>query len=472
MARNALDACFGPEIWVKGEIHGLKVHAKSGHTYFDLVEKPSRDTDSSIAKVSCAFFRGAFVKWKASMNSMGFGPFELSSGLEVKLRAKVDLFVKEGRFQLIVQEFDPGYTFGAIAKRRAQTIEALQSSGLMNRNKELPLPPLPLNIGLLTSEGSAAYNDFMSILRKSRFSFSITLFDAHMQGENTVPEVKEGIRALERHKAVDMIVLIRGGGAKTDLFPFDDLNLCRAVALSTKPVITGIGHEIDTSVADMVAHTARVTPTDAARFIVSMADDLWACLINARREIEICAERTFRQEHNRLESLAINLGHISSKSTLTARSQIKSIAYALHSRVSRELSSQEKALLRHTKELQGRSSQGIAHELGGLDLFAERIAHTARVTVDAGLYRLTSAVSSLKHALSATLHFHSELLNQKERLAALMDPSDIFRRGYSITLSSKGTAISDPLDVQHGESITTIVQKGSIMSTVYDKEPQ
>jgi len=406
------------------------------------------------------------------MNFMGFGPFELSSGLEVKLKAKVDLFVKEGRYQLIVQEFDPGYTFGAIAKRRAQTIETLQSSGLMNRNKDLPLPLLPLNTGLLTSGGSAAYNDFMSILNKSGFSFSITLFDAHMQGENTVPEVIEGIRTLQRHPAVDMIVLIRGGGAKTDLFPFDDLNLCRAIALSTKPVITGIGHEIDTSVADMVAHTARVTPTDAARFIVSMADDLWAYLVNARREIEICSERALRHGHNRLESLAVNLGHISSKSALAALSQIKGIAYALHSKVSRELSSQEKVLLRHTKELKGLSSRSIAHELADLDLFHARISHTAQALIDAGLYRLSSAVSSLKHACSAALSFHLELLNQKERLARLMDPSDILRRGYSITLNSKGEAITDPLDVHHGESITTMVHKGSIKSTVYDKEPQ
>ena len=129
MARNTLDACFGPEVWVTGEIHGLKVHAKSGHTYFDLVEKPSPDTDSYIARVSCAFFRGAFMKWKASMNFMGFGPFELSSGLEVKLKAKVDLFVKEGRYQLIVQEFDPGYTFGAIAKRRARLSKRFSPPG-------------------------------------------------------------------------------------------------------------------------------------------------------------------------------------------------------------------------------------------------------------------------------------------------------------------------------------------------------
>ncbi|MBN2299169.1 MAG: exodeoxyribonuclease VII large subunit, partial [Deltaproteobacteria bacterium] len=388
MARGALAECFGPEIWVKGEIHGLKVHAKSGHIYFDLVEKPSPDTDSYIAKVSCAFFRGAFIKWKTSMNCMGFGPFELNSGLEVKLKARVDLFVKEGRFQLIVQELDPGYTFGAIAKKRAQTIEALQSSGLLRKNKELPLPLIPLNIGLLTSEGSAAYNDFMSIIFQSGFSFNITLFDAHMQGENTIPEVIKGISALDRHPAVDMIVLIRGGGAKTDLFPFDDINLCKAIALCTKPVITGIGHEIDVSVADMAAHTSRVTPTDVARFIVCMADDLWAYLINAHREIEISAERAVRQGHNRLESLAVNLGHIASKSTISALSRMKSIVYALHSKVSRELSSQEKALLRHTKELKGTAIQSIGHELGSLDLFHARIRHTAQALIDARIYNM------------------------------------------------------------------------------------
>jgi len=470
MARTALGECFGPEIWVKGEIHGLKLHAKSGHMYFDLVEKPSSSTDSYIAKVSCAFFRGAFIKWQTSMKSMGFGPFELNSGLEIKLKARVDLFVKEGRYQLIVSEIDPGYTFGAIAKRREQTIQALQSSGLLARNKELTLPLIPLNIGLITSEDSAAYNDFMSIVFQSSFSFRITFFDAHMQGDNTVPEVIEGLEALDRHPSVDMIVLVRGGGSKTDLFPFDDINICRAIALCSKPVITGIGHEIDTSVADMVAHTSRVTPTDAARFIVSTADDLLAYLINAHRTMETLVLHTLRQQHKRLESLAVNLDHIASRGTLAALSQMKTIAYTLHSKVTSGLSSREKELTRHIKGLESSSAQFIRHELGTLDLFHAGIQHKARSILETCINNLQSAVSFLKHACTANLSFNSNLIDQKEHMANLMNPADTLRRGYSITMSSTGKAVTDPADIQLDESITTLVQKGSIMSTVYDKE--
>ena len=189
MAQGALNECFGSHIWVTGEIHGLKMHAKSGHVYFDLVEKPSGVSDAYIARVSCAFFRGAFSKWRSTIKSLGLGEFELNSGLEIKLKARVDLYVKEGRYQLIVSEIDPSYTFGAIAKKRTQTIEQLKAEGLLGKNKKLALPHLPLNIGLITSGGSAAYNDFISIILQSSYSFIITLFDAHMQGSNTVPEM-------------------------------------------------------------------------------------------------------------------------------------------------------------------------------------------------------------------------------------------------------------------------------------------
>jgi exodeoxyribonuclease VII large subunit len=197
--------------------------------------------------------------------------------------------------------------------------------GLFDRNKGLAFPELPLNIGLITSEGSAAFADFMRIVRDSPYCFSITLFDAHMQGENTVPEVIRGIKSLERRPGVDSIVIIRGGGAKTDLFSFDDMELCRAIALCTKPVITGIGHEIDVSVADLVAHTYRVTPTDVARHYIALADEVWAFLDMVCRDMTYRCGELLAGGNERLKTASAGLGHIakrwmvSSLSTLQGR---------------------------------------------------------------------------------------------------------------------------------------------------------
>ena len=470
MARNALSECFGPEVWVKGEIHGLKVHAKSGHMYFDLVEKPSGTSDAYIAKVSCAFFKGAFVKWQYSITSLGLGRFELNSGLEIKLKARVDLFVKEGRYQLIVSQIDPGYTFGAIAKKRAETIDHLKATGLMEKNKQLPLPALPLNIGLITSQDSAAYHDFMSIIAQSNYSFIITLFDAHMQGENTVPEVIRGIGTLQRHRMVDTIVIIRGGGAKTDLFSFDDPALCTAIAQCPKPVITGIGHEIDISVADMVAHTYCVTPTDVARFFISQAEDLWEYLNQARQVLSIASQQVRGAAYQRMESNAALLEHITRRWALSAYSRLKGLAYAIHTKVLQNLSARENQLNGITMNLKGHTGLFIEGERRITDLLEVRGKHITQTILDTGFRDIRSALSSLEtasmQALSSNLHF----LDQQEHVVRLMNPAETLKRGYSITLSSSGRRVTDPADVEEGERITTYVQKGTIMSTVYDKE--
>ena len=163
LARASLQAGFPSEIWVQGEIQGLKVHAKSGHLYFDLVEKGPTALEGYIAKISCAFFRGPYTRWRSLLASLGAARFDLNSGIEVRLKARADLFVKEGRYQLIVSEIDPAFTLGAIAKKREQTIQSLRALGLLDRNKGLDFPEIPLNVGLITSGGSAAMADITTL---------------------------------------------------------------------------------------------------------------------------------------------------------------------------------------------------------------------------------------------------------------------------------------------------------------------
>lgn len=471
MAQSALNECFGPQIWVRGEIHGLKVHAKSGHVYFDLVEKSSNDSDAYIARVSCAFFRGSFVKWQSDMKAMGLDGFELNSGLEIKLRARVDLFVKEGRYQLIVSEIDPSYTLGAIAQKRARTIEQLRSEGLLDRNKKLRLSPIPLNIGLITSDGSAAYNDFTSIILPSGYSFSISLYDAHMQGNNTVPEVIRGIHILQAHERVDIIVIIRGGGAKTDLFPFDDPSLCRAIALCSKPVITGIGHEIDVSVADMVAHTYCVTPTDAARFLVSRADELHDYLLQSGQILTVCAQRMIEAARQRLANRAAILQHLGSRWTMGEESRLKTVAYAIHAKVRQYLMSGEMHLSRITAQITDRTGRSIGNCRRDLDICCLNLKHDILTMLNTRADNVESLASSLKLAIPSAVKPGLDLLDRMEHDIMLMHPLKTLMRGYSITMNSHGQAVTQSGSVEVGESITTVVHKGKIMSTVYDKEP-
>jgi exodeoxyribonuclease VII large subunit len=471
LAREALKACFGDEVWVQGEIHGLKVHAKSGHIYFDLVEKQSGSGEGYLARISCAFFRGSFVAWKAGLRSIGMQGFELASGIEVKLKARVDLFAREGRYQLIVSEIDPAYTFGAMARKREQTIEALRAEGLLERNKALPFPEIPRQVGIITSEGSAALNDFVSILSESGYAFTVSLFDAHMQGENTVREVVSGIEVLERHPGVELIVIIRGGGARTDLLPFDDLALCRAVAQCSKPVVTGIGHEIDVSVADLVAHTCCVTPTDAARMLVSRMDEVWAFLERMGRDLFHRGREHLQRAEERLRLRAAGLGHLTRGRIVSESSVLKDFVFYLHTALTRGLSGRERALAALAAGLLNSFRAAVHRRIEALEALPRSITRAAEPAFALHAARLGSLSRDLCGSARESLARGSDSLEHLESLFSAMDPSAVLKRGFSITTDSAGRVITDAAGIGLGESITTRLSRGRIASTVTDKEP-
>lgn len=470
LAREALSACFHDEVWVQGEIHGLKVHAKSGHVYFDLVEKAPGMDGGHVAKIGCAFFRGSFVKWRQALKILGMQDFELAPGIEVRLKARIDLFVREGRYQLIVSEIDPAYTFGAIARKREQTIRALDAAGLLERNKTLQMPRIPRNVGLITSDGSAAFNDFMRVISESGYSFSVTLFDAHMQGENTVPGVLAGIEALQGRPGMDVIVIIRGGGAKTDLFSFDDLSLCRAVARCARPVITGIGHEIDVSVADLVAHTCCVTPTDAGRFLTGRMEEMWAYLDQASRDISHRGREVLQIAGERLRTASSGLGRAARQWMVSALSDLRECAFHLHTALTRELARREQMLVTAASSLTHNSRAAVERQrqvLDGLPQTAIRDTLARFSLLRADLARQQQVLGDHAGAIIARQQDRMEHLGS---LFSAMEPLQTLRRGYSITTDSQGRIVADADMVRKGASITTVLARGRIVSTVKDKE--
>jgi len=469
LARVSLQSCFEPEIWVQGEIQGLKYHAKSGHLYFDLVEKGPAALDGYVAKIGCAFFRNSYTKWRSMLASLGVTRFELNSGIEVKLKARVDLFVKEGRYQLIVSEIDPSFTFGAIARKREQTVQALRAAGLFDRNKGLPFPELPLKIGLITSEGSAAFADFMRIVRDSPYSFSITLFDAHMQGENTVPEVIRGIRALEGRPEVESIAIIRGGGARTDLFSFDDLELCRAIALCTKPVVTGIGHEIDVSVADLVAHTYRVTPTDVARHYVGLADEVWAFLDTACRDLTYRSGELLAGGGERLKTVSAGLGHVAKTWMVSSLSALQGTAFRFHTAVAGSLAKRDQVLGLAVMGIRTHAEKALDRQLLALSEIPPRMARDAGLALLAQGDRIGLISRGIGESSRAALERGEERLGFLETLAGLMDPASTLKRGFSITVDGRGCVVRDAREVEDGDTIVTKLFRGTLKSVVWTR---
>jgi exodeoxyribonuclease VII large subunit len=263
---TALAVCFPDEVWVQGEISSLR-RASSGHVYFELIE-PGPPGAPAVAKVAVALF----ATDKAVVNAIlkRVGGVRMTDGLEIRLRGRVAFYGPQGQLQVKMTSIDPAYTLGRLASEREQVLAVLAQDGLLERNAGVPLAPRPWRVGLVTSADSAAEADFVHELDSSGLGFQVLVADARVQGRDAPRSVTAALARLVRAR-VDVVAVVRGGGARTDLAAFDDLDLARAIATCPVPVLTGIGHEIDTSVADQVAHLAHKTPTACAAHLVGRA---------------------------------------------------------------------------------------------------------------------------------------------------------------------------------------------------------
>lgn len=308
-ARDAIDAELGGPVWVEGEISGFK-KGRNNHTYFDLVEKD--DEDRVIAKVSVALWAGNRAKVNARFKDTG--PIRMDEGVRVRIIGPLELWLPGGRLQLNMQDIDPEFTLELIDSERERVLALLRTEGLLDRNRECPVPIAPRRIGLVTAVGSAAEADFLKTLHDSGLAFDIVFVDAQMQGLGAERTVSAALRTLAAQR-VDLIALVRGGGARTDLATFDHELIARTIAMIDVPVFTGIGHEIDTSVADVVASRSHKTPTACAAAIAALLGDAIARAEASWASVCALAEQQLSRESTRLARVA-RLASTSARSRL------------------------------------------------------------------------------------------------------------------------------------------------------------
>jgi exodeoxyribonuclease VII large subunit len=289
----AITSTFPDEVWVKGSISSL-TRSPNGHVYFDLVE-PADDLGSVAQGVlPVALFSSERHRINAILRRSG--SVRMHDGVEIRIRGRVAYYPPQGRIQLKMSLIDPAYTIGQMAAARHDLLQRMADEGLLNANRGLQLPVVPLRVGLITSNHSAAHADFVHELALSGYPFEVLLFDCRVQGLDAVPSLAEGIYQAGRRE-LDVVVVIRGGGARTDLAAFDHERVARAIATCPLPVIVGVGHEVDRSVADEVAHTSAKTPTASAAMLVEAVRAF-------DREVEQVASRLAGLASARLEAAA------------------------------------------------------------------------------------------------------------------------------------------------------------------------
>lgn len=267
---RTLTDTFGGRIWIEGEIAQANL-AASGHMYLTLVDPDTDDRPGYQPQLSITLFKPQLRQVRATLARTG-DAVELAVGVRVRVGGTLGSYPARSTLQLRMYEIDPTFTLGVLNQNRAAVLEALGRDGLLDRNAAVPIPVLPLRVALITSVGSAAHADALHELEHSDIGFTVLQLDARTQGADAVPSVVAALRTADRLDA-DVVLLVRGGGSATDLAAFDDEHLARTIAGMRTPVVTGIGHEVDHSIADEVAHTAAKTPTAAAALVAGIVGD-------------------------------------------------------------------------------------------------------------------------------------------------------------------------------------------------------
>ena len=383
--------------WVQAEISSISPSSQ-GHCYLELVQK---DTSGKtfLAKAKANIWRNTWLRLKPY--------FEAETGESLKVGMKVLLqvtvtFHEVYGYSLVVQDIDPTYTMGDMARRRKEIIDQLTKDGVIGLNRELEIPVLPQRIAVISSATAAGWGDFRNQLANNvyGFRFYVKLFQAAMQGDDVERSVISALDAVAACRDdFDIVVIIRGGGAVSELSCFDSYNLAYNIANFPLPVITGIGHERDDTVADVVAHTKVKTPTAAAEFIISRVFDTAQLLeMLVRRMGDAVAER-MNAENIRLERLA---------------QKIPSLFAVLR--------------VRHEQMLENMWNR---------------------------------SVTGVRNLL--TVKGHKLELLEKSITAA--DPALILKRGFSLTRCN-GHVVSRALDLKQGDRLTTVLADGTVESVI------
>ena len=268
--KDGLNNLFPQDFWIEGQISNFRIVPKSGHAYFDLIDPISEQGSQPMGKFSVALWNSQRSEIDRTLQNKS--ELILANDINVKILAHLDFWPPGGRLQLIMRDVDPQFTFGHLAQEKEKLLQNLKTEGLTERNKLHIISKPALNIALITSVGSAAYADFCDELLNSNFSFNVLARDTRMQGEGSASDIEEGLKIVTSYQP-DVIAIIRGGGSTSDLLSFDSESLARAIANSSIPIFTGIGHEIDQSVADVVAHTSYKTPTACAVGLVETVNE-------------------------------------------------------------------------------------------------------------------------------------------------------------------------------------------------------
>jgi exodeoxyribonuclease VII large subunit len=430
--RYVLEGSF-PLLWVRGELSNLAKPA-SGHIYFTLKDE--------AAQVRCAMFR-------ARRLLLGFRP---ESGQQVLVRGRVTLFEPRGDFQLVIEHMEPGGE-GVLRLELERLKRRLAAEGLFVESAKRPIPPFPHQVGLITSASGAAVHDLLTVLRRRFPALPVLIYPAQVQGVGAVESLLHALRLANARAECDVLILARGGGSLEDLAAFNDESLARAIRESAIPIVAGIGHEVDISIADLVADRRAATPSAAAELVAPSAEHVAHRVAALAARLALLEGRLIQGGRRRLEAVTRHLRLLHPSARLQQQAQRLD-------RLERRLSDGMQAHLR-------RASDRLS-------------PYRARLLGLSPKDRLARAAADLRGLTGRLQWAQSRVAEQRrQRLARAIgglearSPLATLARGYAIVSRvSDGAIVRSPADAPPGTPIEARLGEGRLRAVVEQDNPE
>ncbi len=410
---------FG-NIWITGEV-SKPTTSTAGHCYFTL-----KDESAQVSAVC----------WRSTLSELSF---KLVQGLKIIGHGRLSLYEAGGKYELVLDRVEPSGR-GALQEAFEQLKAKLEKEGLFAAGRKRALPLLPKVIGLVTSPAGAVLHDVTSTLAEHQARLLVRLFPAQVQGEDAAAQIADGVRVLSAQADVELIIVARGGGSMEDLWPFNEEVVARAIAASRVPVVSGVGHETDFTIADFVADVRAATPTAAAQLVARGWDELAGRLSDNAAALVEAVERMLLEREREIENL------VQHRSFELVRQRLSEAGHRL-----------ERGLLRSEAGVRGRLRQGRS-ALNALD---RRLAfqHPSAV-LERQRARLGQLGSSLEAGRRARMEGTRSLLVALRAKLDALSPLASLARGYSICRKPDGTIVSRAGQVQGGDDLDVRVRDG------------
>lgn len=439
--RKTIEERYQQYYWVKAEMHKLNRFA-SGHCFPELLQK---EDGKIVAQIRGTIWNHQFEQINQRFIQVVKEP--LKEDTTLLMQVKVTFHESYG-LSLQIVDIDPNYALGELQRERQETLKKLQKEGLLNLNQQLNFPLLPKRVAIISADSSKGLSDFMQVIENNewKYTFFTMLFPAYLQGDNAASSIIAQLNQIEKVKDhFDVVVIVRGGGGEVGLSCYNDYNLCQAIASFSLPVLTGIGHSTNLTVAEMIAFRNAITPTELGDFLLQAFHNFSVPLKDAVKSIKYYAISTFEEEKNALNNLSRHFKNGSQQAIYNNSQKLIAKSREVTNNVRYSLQSNRQKIERLTQSTLRESKFIFQKEGEKIDTFTNSLQRSAK-----------SQILTEQNVLMNLMHS-----------VKLMDPINVLKRGFSIT-TINGKTLKIDNKAHKGDEIITKTANFSLKSTVLE----